>query len=166
MFARPLSMTRTMRLTSSVVLPVPAAASTTRVESRSSAIKSRSTRSASTGFSIDFSFFLLRFSVTGGLSIRADPRCPYVASPSLGVPDQGRIPVKVAPRTDSLVWRRRKHSQLHSPVDDLENLNTHLTRAFVDQDGMFREASSCGAVRETRALDVETLSLPQQQGCK
>ena len=127
--ARPVARTRRIRLTSSVVLPVPAAASTTSVSSRSSAIARRAA---------------LRRSVSGRAVHSARHRIDLSASRSASRSAALRFDAlffartadrtEVAPRAGALGRRGGEEPVLDGAVDDRQHLQALPARVVVDRD--------------------------------
>src|SRR5678816_729231 len=139
--ARPLARIRTIRFTSSVVLPVPAAASTTSVSSSAVAMVCRACWSAN-------GFMLLR-TFAQGLEVAQLLRRLVGDAPRLmGAADRK----EVAPRARALAGRGGQEAELDGAIDDLERLEADPAVALVDRDLVIDEAAGGRAIEQPARL--------------
>ena len=137
--ARPVASTRRMRFTSSVVLPVPAAASTTSVSSRSSRDRARRA-SASPASTLRLSSHRPQRREIGEPIRRLPPDPLFFARTAHRA--------EVAPGAGALGRRGGEKSLLDRAIDDLEHLEPLAARVVVDLDRMRRKAAGGRAVEQ------------------
>ncbi len=147
-----------MRLTSSVVLPVPAAASTTSVSSRSSTIvvagRLVDHRRASA-----LRHYGLSLNARRSPSFSGDLR--RTRSSSSG-PQTGRKSHHVHARFDG---RGRQEAELDRAIDDLERLEPDPAVRLADRDLVIDEAAGGGAVEQAAGPDRSRRAPARSPGC-